>query len=547
MAPPFWLIGDSLGGACKDASPRLCASELRLDEPLLYAALFTDRLDEAMLFAEPLAESLGAHLASSREGGIIVSGAQRPSSPAPSEKVRAVLARLNSGGRRALWVASVPAKDSGKGKHGKPHSACALFLASASRLRIATLSSDFRLPCWVGSSQRGSAVVEDFPICSSGSAPPSPFAASLSAYLAVLSDHGCALSPLQDVLSRYDLRSAKSILLPSAPALATSPPCAFGQLALRAALSSLPQPSNSTLLYATPTLGSLTEDFLLSFVDSCRGAPTPPPAGAGSKRPRAAEEDSAALKALQAAPLRVLWPSASAVRDSNDGWHAAGCFGSDAKLIDACRPSLLAAYGPGAAPPRLASLCEAKSTAESSLVTAPFLFSLDADGKRVHWLVTGSAPLLPSAWGKLAASGGGKVNITEFHLSALITPQSWEEGCRAQAALIASGALRPSRFTVSAAEAARLVAADGGGGQPAAFLAKGPLSLSDAASGVALHLPLELPARPFPAPDAGGRSGGVKGEEEEEEVPFCKGGMGGAFETHDGEGKTCAETWPKHH
>ena len=73
MAPPFWLIGDSRGGASSDAAPRLRASDLRLsqDEPLLFAALFCVRLDEQCIFGESLrsAESLGAQLATSRDGG----------------------------------------------------------------------------------------------------------------------------------------------------------------------------------------------------------------------------------------------------------------------------------------------------------------------------------------------------------------------------------------------------------------------------------------------------------------------------------------------
>jgi len=159
MAGPLFLTPG--GGA---AGPtRLSIHELSSAEPLEYAALSSNRFDDWTALLSPgSAGSLGAHLLSASRG-LIISAAQRPETPSPSEKVVKLLKELGS------WMACVP---SSKGR-GVTMNASFILLAYRTRLRVCICSGDLRAEEWV---QNTSTVfVQDFPLASSPQA--SPFGA----------------------------------------------------------------------------------------------------------------------------------------------------------------------------------------------------------------------------------------------------------------------------------------------------------------------------------------------------------------------------------
>jgi len=354
--------------------------------------------------------------------------------------------------------------------------------------------------------------------------------------------HDCgAVSQLIDVVRRYDLRSAKAHLVTSVPGEAQN----NGQLALRAALASSCIDGQPTLVYATPFIGSLSPAFITSFIESCRGAAQPAPVSK-KKRARGDGYDAAAAAATPPAlgpPLLIAWPSARRVRDSYNGWHAGVTFRTRGDEISNARVSRLAALGPDAMPPRHVLLCEAEwpvsmAACDRSLVSAPMCMALAGDSE-VNWLLTGSHALAPGAWGKLSV-GGGITSVTSFEMSVLLTPTVYAVGCAAEAALLASGALTPSRFTVLA-------------GAP-------PLPPRASFSPAELPIPFDLPLRPYPAPStvpgvadesaAGPAASGLV----EQPEPYVKSGGAGVFlslDAHvgaDGQPapRTNPLTWPKH-
>jgi len=243
------------------------------------------------------------------------------------------------------------------------------------------------------------------------------------------------------------------------------------------------------------------------------------------------------------------------VRDSHDGWHSGVSFGSGSDAINLARTSRLAAYGPGAAPPRSGVLCEAAwpphlaASCDASLVTAPLLFSLRNDGS-IGFVMIGSHVLAPSAWGKLSP-GGGVSGVGSFELSVVITPQSLNTGCEHEAALVASGKLRESAFTVKAGSPPQP--------QQLVFLPDDG-SAADAAVGVVrLPIPCSLPPQPYPPPpNVPGFVDAPAGQKAEEGLvdecegpasqpePYVKSGGTGVFLTADAEGRTNPATWSKH-
>jgi hypothetical protein len=301
--PPAFFLNDRGADAGDSGVPQLtlhvcCAHE----EALLFGAV------SSMVFSKHIAlvcapdvpggRSLGAHLKTAREGGILIGHPYNDARNAATAKTQAMAKALSTNlPTRRIWTACAPALAPRQTHHTK-----LLLLCYERFLRFCLLSGNLCAIDWRDNTN--SIYVQDFPRkAASSAAGPSEFEAALLRYFQELSSKGgCNVAKLVRHLKEYDYASVKVTLLASAPG-ARDADARFGHLGLRAALreeaafaAAAAQPAVATELVAQcSSYGSLTQFQTLS--PAARAPPRPTP----SRRRRAARSARAPAAPLTAA------------------------------------------------------------------------------------------------------------------------------------------------------------------------------------------------------------------------------------------------------
>jgi hypothetical protein len=347
--PPAFLLNDRGGGNGGGGVPQLIVHELCAHEEQLQFAAFSSMVISAhsdLVCAPdvPDGRSLGAHLKTAREGGVIIGHPFNKARDAATAKAMAMAKALSSRAPAPrVWTACAPKLPAGRTHHTK-----FLLLCYDRFLRVCLMSGNYFTPDWRDNTN--SVFVQDFPRKAAPTGA-SEFEAALLRYCAELASQGlCDVAKLVRHLQVYDFSSAKVTLLVSAPG-ARSAAARMGHLGLRAALqeeaaaaaaaaAAQPQPPQpvaaAELVAQCSSYGSLAK-FLPDFVASCAGI-TPPAAPATSKK--RARGGAATVGAPLAAPLaaspllRCMWPTVGAVRASARGWAGGSDFPTEAETLN---------------------------------------------------------------------------------------------------------------------------------------------------------------------------------------------------------------------
>jgi hypothetical protein len=421
------------GARFEVALRELCAAAPYALQYAVVASYFFDENSPNLLEQEGVA----AHLRTSRRGGLFI-GSPNKFVPVLSGFTTAVPSNLAAyGSQHAKFIIL---------------SYCSSAANYPPFLRVAIFSNNLLQRDWLR--KTGSLFVQDFPMLGGGvgagaegprqeplQSAAAAFREPLSRFLAALSSPGKSGKPspntleLRAILARADFSSAKAAIIASYPGVRGAE---GGHLALRHALRAGQLAGPARIVAQVSSLGSAKLPFLRAFCDSCQGSA------------RSGANDAQALAHVRKS-LRVVLPSASFVRNSNEGWAA-----GDAVPLAADKVELLA---------RGAELREYTSDVSGRALSSPhiktFLSPVETETQgeaapdgRIRWLLTGSHNLGPAAWGGHVNGQGEMVAPLSYELSVLLMPKLYAQGVRAEALAIEQRRLRASRFTATHQEVA---------------------------------------------------------------------------------------------
>ena len=238
------------------------------------------------------------------------------------------------------------------------------------------------------------------------------FERSLCEYFAHYAGIGLDLLPL---LRQFDYRSARAVLIPSAPGTYTGQQMArYGHMKVRAVLqrelTGTADIASQPIVAQFSSLGSVQSKWLTELRRSL-GATSGP------------------LQSSEPPAIRLIWPTLDDVRDSIEGWMAGGSLCCDSRNLNSTVRPLLhhwdgSVSGRHQAAPHIKSYCR-------------------ANGQDAAYVLVTSANLSAAAWGKLQKNDT-QLAIRHYELGLLFTPSVLQRHYRAPAALRTFSCTEPS-------------------------------------------------------------------------------------------------------